>query len=133
VEALCRFGPLAGRILLGLIFILEGFGKITGFHSTVGYIDAHGLPMPQIAAIIAIVVELGGGIMIAIGWKARWAAAALFIFILVASVVFHAFWAVPPEQVRLHNIMFMKNIAIMGGMLYLMVHGSGPMSVDKKP
>jgi putative oxidoreductase len=71
--------------------------------------------------------------MIAVGWKARWAAAALFIFVLVVSVVFHAFWAVEASQVRLQNILFMKNIAIMGGLLYIMVHGSGPMSVDKKP
>lgn len=128
-----RYGPLVGRVLLALIFIHAGFGKITGFHGVVGYIDAHGLPMPQIAAIVAIVVELGGGIMIAVGWKARWAAAALFIFTLIASVIFHAFWAVEASQVRLQNILFMKNIAIMGGMLYIMVHGSGPMSVDRKP
>lgn len=133
MEMLNRFGPLVGRVLLALMFILAGFGKISGFHGTVGYIDAHGLPMPQIAAIVAIVVELGGGIMIAVGWKARWAAAALFIFTLVASVVFHAFWAVEASQMRLQNILFMKNIAIMGGLLYIMVHGSGPVSVDKKP
>lgn len=133
MEMLNRYGPLVGRVLLALIFITAGFSKITGFGGTVGYIEAYGLPMAQIAAIIAIVVELGGGIMIAVGWKARWGAAALFIFVLIASVIFHAFWAVEADQVQLQNIMFMKNIAIMGGMLYIMVHGSGPMSVDKKP
>lgn len=132
MEMLNRYGPLIGRILLALIFIFAGFGKITGFGGTVGYIEAYGLPMAQVAAIIAIVVELGGGIMIAVGWKARWAAAALFIFTLIASVVFHAFWAVEASQVQLQNIMFMKNLAIMGGLLYIMVHGSGPISVDKK-
>lgn len=133
MEMLNRYGPLVGRVLLALIFIFAGFGKITGFDGTVGYIEAYDVPMAQLAAIVAIVVELGGGIMIAVGWKARWAAAALFIFVLIASVIFHAFWAVEASQVRLQNIMFMKNIAIMGGMLYIMVHGSGPMSVDKKP
>ncbi len=132
MEMLNRYGPLVGRILLALIFILAGINKITGFGGTVGYIEAYGLPMAQVAAIIAIVVELGGGIMIAVGWKARWASAALFIFVLIASVVFHAFWAVEADQVQLQNIMFMKNIAIMGGLLYIMVHGSGPISVDKK-
>lgn len=133
MEMLNRYGPLVGRVLLALIFITAGFSKITGFAGTVGYIEAYGLPMAQIAAIIAIVVELGGGIMIAVGWKARWGAAALFVFVLIASVVFHAFWAVEADQVQLQNIMFMKNIAIMGGMLYIMAYGSGPMSVDKKP
>jgi putative oxidoreductase len=133
MEMLNRYGPLVGRVLLALIFITAGFSKINGFGGTVGYIEAYGLPMAQICAIIAIIVELGGGIMIAVGWKARWGAAALFIFVLIASVVFHAFWAVEADQVQLQNIMFMKNIAIMGGMLYIMVHGSGPMSVDKKP
>ena len=69
--------------------------------------------------------------MIAVGWKARWGAAAIFIFVLVASVIFHAFWAVPAEQVQMQNIMFMKNLAIMGGMLYIVVYGSGPLSLDK--
>lgn len=132
MEMLNRYGPLVGRVLLALIFILAGINKITGFGGTVGYIEAYGLPMAQVAAIVAIIVELGGGIMIAVGWKARWAAAALFVFVLIASVVFHAFWAVEADQVQLQNIMFMKNIAIMGGLLYIMVHGSGPISVDKK-
>ena len=133
MEMLNRYGPLVGRVLLALIFILASINKITGFDGTVGYIEAYGLPMAQVAAIIAIVVELGGGIMIVVGWKARWASAALFIFVLIASVVFHAFWAVEADQVQLQNIMFMKNIAIMGGLLYIMVHGSGPISVDRKP
>jgi putative oxidoreductase len=69
--------------------------------------------------------------MVVVGWKARWAAAAFFIYVLVVSFVFHAFWAVPANQVQLQSIMFMKNLAIMGGMLYIIVHGSGPLSVDK--
>jgi len=125
------YGPLVGRVLLALIFIIAGFGKITGFEGTVGYMQAYNMPMTQILAVIAIIIELGGGIMIAVGWKARWGAAAIFIFVLVASFVFHAFWAVPADQAQLQNIMFMKNLAIMGGMLYIIVYGSGPFSVDK--
>jgi putative oxidoreductase len=87
--------------------------------------------MTQVLAVIAIIIELGGGIMIAVGWKARWAAAALFIFVLVASYVFHAFWAVPADQAQLQNVLFMKNLAVMGGMLYIIVYGSGPLSLDK--
>jgi len=125
------YGPLVGRVLLALIFIIAGYGKITGFDGTVGYMQAYNVPMTQVLAVLAIIVELGGGLMIAVGWKARWAAAAIFIFVLIASFIFHAFWAVPAEQVQMQNIMFMKNLAIMGGMLYIIVYGSGPLSVDK--
>ena len=127
MEIVRMYGPLVGRVLLALIFIIAGFGKITGFEGTVGYIQSVGLPAPQLATIVAIIVELGGGIMLVIGWKARWAAAALFIFVLVASLVFHPFWAVPAEKIQ-----FMKNLAIMGGMLYILAYGSGPLSVDKR-
>ena len=131
MEIVRMYGPLVGRVLLALIFIIAGFGKITGFEGTVGYMQAYNMPMAKVLAVIAIIIELGGGIMIAVGWKARWGAAALFIFVLVASFIFHAFWAVPADQAQLQNIMFMKNLAIMGGMLYIIVYGSGPLSVDK--
>jgi len=125
------YGPLVGRVLLALIFIIAGYGKITGFEGTVGYIQSVGLPAPQLAAVVAIIVELGGGIMLVLGWKARWAAAALFIFTLVAGFLFHAFWSSPADQAMMQQIQFMKNLAIMGGMLYIVVYGSGPLSVDK--
>ena len=131
MEIVRMYGPLVGRVLLALIFIIAGFGKITGFEGTVGYMQAYNVPMTQVLAVIAIIIELAGGIMIAVGWKARWGAAAIFVFVLVASIIFHAFWTVPADQAQLQNIMFMKNLAIMGGMLYIIVYGSGPLSVDK--
>lgn len=130
MEALNRFGPLAGRVLIALIFVFSGFGKITGFDGTVGYIVSKGLPLPQLAAVAAIIVELGGGIMLVLGWKARWAAAAMFAFTALASLIFHNFWAVPADQAQNQMIHFMKNISILGGLLYVFVHGSGPLSVD---
>ena len=130
MDALNRFGPLAGRVLIALIFVLSGFGKITGFEGTVGYIASNGLPLPQLAAIGAIIVELGGGILLVVGWKARWAAAAMLVFTALASLIFHNFWAVPADQAQNQMIHFMKNISILGGLLYVIVHGSGPLSVD---
>ncbi len=129
---LMRVGPLIGRILIALIFILSGFGKLTGFEATVGYIASKSLPMPQIAAVGSIIVELCGGIMLVIGWRARLAAAVLFIFTLLAALFFHNFWAVPADQAQNQMIHFMKNITIMGGLLFVVVHGSGPFSVDRK-
>ena len=130
MDALNRFGPLAGRVLIALIFVLSGFGKITGFEGTVGYIASKGLPLPQLAAVGAIIVELGGGIMVILGWKARWAAAAMFVFTALAALIFHNFWAVPADQAQNQMIHFMKNISILGGLLYVVMHGSGPLSVD---
>jgi putative oxidoreductase len=129
MDNLHRFGPLVGRILLAHIFIISGFGKIAGFEGTVGYIASHGLPAATLLAALAIVVELGGGIALAIGWKARWAAAALVVFTLLASLIFHAFWDVPAEEVMMQQINFMKNLSIMGGLLYVVVYGAGPLSI----
>lgn len=71
MQIINRFGPLVSRVLIALIFVWSGFGKIAGFAGTVGYIASQGLPLPQLAAIAAIIVELGGGIMLIVGWNAR--------------------------------------------------------------
>jgi putative oxidoreductase len=131
MNALHRYGPLAGRILIALIFVLSGLSKITGFEGTVGFIASKGLPLPQIAAIGAIIVELGGGILLIVGWNARWAAAAMLLFTAAAALVFHNFWAVPPDQAQNQMIHFMKNISMMGGLLFVVIHGSGALSVGK--
>src|SRR5262245_58909730 len=116
---------LVGRILPALIFITSGFGKITGFEGTVGYIASKGLPLPQLGAIIAIIVELGGGILLVIGYKARWAALALAIFTLATAIFFHNYWAVEAAEKLAQNINFWKNISMAGGMLMVFAHGPG--------
>ena len=75
-------------------------------------------------------MELGGGILLIVGWKARWAAAALLVFTGLAALLFHNYWAVPPEQAQNQMIHFMKNVSIMGGMLYVAVYGAGPVSLE---
>jgi len=130
VDTLNRYGPLVGRILIALIFVVSGFGKISGFEGIVGYIASKGLPLPEFAAMAAVVIELGGGLMVMFGWKARWAAAAMFVFTAVAALIFHNFWAVPAVQSQNQMIHFMKNVSMLGGLLYVIVYGSGPFSVD---
>ncbi|MDY7539357.1 DoxX family protein [Undibacterium sp. 5I1] len=130
MNALNKFGPLVGRILIALIFVASGAGKIAGFDGTVGYIASKGLPLPQLAAIAAIIVELGGGLAVILGWKARWAAAAMLIFTASAAVIFHNFWGVPADQAQNQMIHFMKNISMMGGLLFVIIHGSGALSLD---
>lgn len=127
-----RIAPLIGRILLALIFVVSGFGKFAGLAGTTAYIASKGLPLPQVLAIAAAVVELGGGILLIVGWKARWAALVLFVFTAFAALLFHNFWAVPPEQAQNQMIHFMKNLAIMGGLLYVVAYGGGPLSCECK-
>ena len=123
---------LVARILLSLMFIYSGFGKITGFEGTVGYIASKGLPLPQLMAIVAILCELGGGVLLLIGYKARWAALAIFVFLIPTTLIFHNFWASPPAEYQMQQINFMKNLAIMGGMLYVMAFGAGSLSIDNR-
>ncbi len=126
-----NFVPLLGRVLLAVIFVLSGFNKVTGFEGTVGYIASKGLPVPQLLAIATIIVELGAGILLVLGWKARWAAGALLVFTALASFLFHNFWTLPPAEAQAQQIQFLKNLAIIGGLLYVVAYGSGPMSVDR--
>jgi putative oxidoreductase len=130
MNTLNSIGPLLGRVLIALIYLLSGFGKITGFESTVGYIASKNLPLPQVAAIGAIIVELGGGMLVVVGWKARWAAAALFVFTALAALLFHNFWAVPAAEAPNQTTHFLKNVCILGGLLYVAIHGSGPLSIE---
>jgi len=126
--------PLAliGRILLAILFVPAGFSKIGGFAGTVGYATAMGLPAPTVGVAAALVIELFGGLALLIGWRTRIAALALAVFTLVASVYFHAFWAVPAEQQMVQQLMFFKNIAVVGGLLAFAAFGAGGFSVDAK-
>jgi len=125
------WAALVGRILLAIVFIPAGFSKVGGFAGTAGYIASKGLPLPEVGAAIAIAVEIIAGIALLLGWKARWAALALAVFTLAATVFFHAFWSVPPEQHMTQYLMFMKNIGIVGGLLMVYAFGPGRLSVDK--
>ncbi len=120
------------RILLALMFVLAGFSKLTGLEGTAGYIASKGLPMPMVLAVAAGVVELVAGVLLIIGWQARWAALALAGFTVVASVIFHNFWAMPAEQQMMQQLMFMKNLAVTGGLLLVFAFGAGALSLDAR-
>ncbi len=122
---------LLGRILIALLFIPAGWGKITGFAGTAGYIASMGLPLPTVAAALAIVIELGGGLLLLVGYKTRWAALALLVFLIVAAFVFHPFWNAPADQAMNTAINFWKNVAIMGGVLYVWAFGPGRLAIDR--
>lgn len=121
-----------GRVLLALMFILAGYGKLTAIEGTAGYIASGGLPFATALAVIVGLLELVGGLAIAVGFQARWAALALGLFTLVASVLFHKFWAVPADQAFVQQLMFMKNLSVAGGLFTLAAFGAGPVSVDAR-
>ena len=121
---------LAGRLLLALLFLPAGISKLTDFGGTVGYISSVGLPMPQVAAALALVVEIVGGVALVAGYGTRLAAIVLAAFTLVATFIFHAYWAVPADQQMVQQLMFFKNVAVVGGLLTLAAWGAGAWSVD---
>jgi putative oxidoreductase len=123
---------LVGRILLALIFIISGFGKITGYAGTAGYMASKGLPMVAVLLPLTILVELGGGLLIALGWKARWAAAVIFLFIIPVTLVFHNPVGLDAAQAQQQMINLLKNVSIMGGMLGLFAFGPGGFSLDAR-
>jgi putative oxidoreductase len=124
---------LIGRVLLALMFVLAGFGKLFGgLQGTAGYIASVGLPMPMVLAAGAGVLELGAGLLLIVGWRARWAALALALFTLVATFIFHAYWSLPADQQMMQQLMFMKNLSVVGGLLCVFAFGAGALSLDAR-
>ena len=123
---------LIGRILIAYLFIPAGIGKLMGFGGTVGYISSVGLPLPEVGAAIAIIVELGFGIALLLGFKTRWTAIVLAIFTIAAALFFHKYWSAPDAMKMMQQINFNKNIAIAGGLLAFAAFGPGRFSIDKK-
>lgn len=116
--------PALGRLLLSGIFIISGFGKLSAAAGTIGYIASKGVPAPSAAYALAVIVELGGGLMLLFGLLTRWAALALAVFCLFTAFVFHGF-----DDMN-NSINAMKNIAMTGGLLYVAAFGTGAWSFD---
>ena len=123
---------LIGRLLIALLFVPAGFGKLMGFSGTVGYITSAGLPLPEVAAVVAIIIELGFGIALVLGFKTRWTAIVMAIFTLVTALTFHKYWSSPDAMVAMQKINFFKNMAIAGGLLAFAAFGAGRFSLDKR-
>lgn len=138
---------VAGRVLLALIFLMSAAGnKIPQFSKVAQLMEGQGVPMPQVMLVGAIVFLIAGSLSIIVGFKARIGATLLLIFLLLATYFFHDFWTWPEDAMwvlstnsevkmpvqQIEMISFMKNLALMGAMLFIVANGSGPMSVDEK-
>jgi len=131
-SAVADTAALIGRILLALIFIIAGFEKIAGYAATARYMANMGMSMVNVFLPLTILVELGGGLLIAIGWKARWAAAIIFLFLIPVTLVFHNPAGLAAGAAEEQMIHLLKNLSIMGGMLGLFASGPGRFSFDSK-
>lgn len=140
-------GTLLGRVMLGLIFLMSAVGnKIPDFNNVAGYMGAEGVPIPQVMLVGAIVFLIAGSLSIILGFKARIGAGLLLVFLVLATYFFHDFWTwsedamwvlslnsdvqMPVQQIEM--ISFMKNLALMGAMFFIMSNGSGPWSLDNR-
>ena len=120
-----KVSQLVARLFLGHIFLLAGVSKISGYEGTQGYMDAMGVPGMLLPAVILL--EIVGGLAIIIGWQTKWASIALAGFTVIAAFIFHNDFS---DQIQM--ILFMKNIAITGGLMLLAVHGAGAFSIDNR-
>jgi putative oxidoreductase len=131
MNGIARFAPLLGRILVGQLFLLSGLSKIFAFGPTAAYMASKGLPMIQLLLVLTIVIEVGGGLMIIFGWRAKIAAAIMFLWLIPTTFIFHNFWGVPDAEKMAQQIQFQKNLAVMGAMLFIYAFGPGPYSLRK--
>ncbi len=120
------YSLLVGRVLIAVLFIVAGWGKLNGFECAVGYVASGGFPMPEVFAVLTIIIELGGGLMLLLGFHSRIAAKALIVFTVIATAVYHNVFVDATQQV-----MLLKNLAIIGGLLYVAAFGPGQISWNK--
>ncbi len=118
-----KISQLTARVFLGHIFLFAGLSKIDAYEGTQGYMEAMGVPGALLPLVILL--EAGGGLAVIAGWKARYASVILAVFTVAAAVIFHNNF-----DDQMQTILFMKNIAITGGLMLLAVHGAGAYSID---
>ncbi|HEY6863275.1 MAG TPA: DoxX family protein [Burkholderiales bacterium] len=127
-----NLAALVGRVLLVLIFLGSGLDKVMHPDATLAYMNSAHLPAAQLLLWASVVVEIGAGLAMALGWKARWAAALLFLWMIPGTAVVHNPWAGDPSQAQMQMVHLMKNISIMGGLLLALAFGPGGWSVDRR-
>ena len=127
METAKTYTPTIGRILLAAIFLISGVGKLLDPAGTLGYINSVGLPLPELALVGAIVVEIVGGVFLIAGYRTRITALTLAVFTIVAGIFFHSHFADQNQFIH-----FLKNLAIAGGLLEVAAFGAGRFSLDAR-
>jgi putative oxidoreductase len=122
-----RYLPFVGRLLIGLPFAMSGLGKLAAYGPTTAMIAAVGLPVPPLAYAVAVIVELGGGLLLIAGYQARIVAAALALFSIATALSFHSNFADQNQMIH-----FLKNVMMAGGLLQIVAFGAGAISLDNR-
>jgi putative oxidoreductase len=121
---------LVGRVLLGALFLVAGIRKIMFYSGSVAYFTKLGFPAPEVMAVLAILIEVGGAALLILGWQTRRISWLLVLFTIIATAMAHRFWEFDAPQYANQMNHFLKNAAIVGGLLYVAVLGAGKLSVD---
>lgn len=124
--------PLLTRLLIAPLFLVSALRSLGAVSGTAGYLGRLGLPMPEVMAWVVIAVEALGAVMLIVGWKTRLAAWMLAAFVVVATLLAHRFWAVDPAQYVNQLNHFLKNLAVLGGLLLVAAHGPGRLAFDRR-
>ena len=122
-----RFVPLLGRILIGLPFLMSGLGKLAAYGATTQMISAVGLAPAPLGWLMAVLIEAGGGAMMLLGYRVRWASLVMAVFTLATAVFFHRNFADQNQMIH-----FLKNVMLAGGLLQIAYFGAGPLSLDAR-
>jgi putative oxidoreductase len=123
---------LVSRVLIALIFLVSGFGKLTHFGYMANIAASAGLPFPQFSLAMATVLEIGGGLALLVGFETRWVALALALFLIPTTILFHAANIGDPAQAQMQTVEVLKNLAIMGGLLKFYLDGAGSLAIDNR-
>jgi putative oxidoreductase len=121
-----------GRTLIALVFLVAGIRKLMAVAGTTAYFTKLGFPMPEVMAWVAIVIEIGGGALLILGWQTRRISWLLILFVVIATLMAHRFWEFDAAAYATQLNLFLKNLAIIGGLLYIIVFGPGALSVDER-
>jgi putative oxidoreductase len=121
---------LLSRILVGSLFVVIGIRTAMYFSGGVGYFTKLGFPVPEATTWLALIIDIGAGSLLIAGWKTRWVSWLLVVFVAIAIAMAHRFWEYDATQYANQLNHFLKNLAIIGGLLYLIAFGPGAMSVD---
>ena len=126
-----RYSVLAGRILFSLLFIMAGFGHFSS--QEIAFAAAQGVPLASVAVPLSGILAVVGGLSIALGYKAKWGAALIVLFLVPVTFTMHNFWAVKDPLVAQDQMAhFMKNVSLLGSALFIFYFGSGPLSLDAR-
>lgn len=125
-----EFMALVGRALVAHVFIVASVMKLMNFAATAGFMTSLGVPFAPVLLGLSLPIELACGVMIVVGWQARWAALTLAVWLVVVTPIFHAFWGLDPIQTQNQMNHFMKNVSILGALLFIAAMGPGGYSVE---